>query len=84
VTVVGKQAGREIRPYRTEAGDNLLILQAGMRMPKEVFHFEHAQNKTQTWIYRLAGWFLCFLGCNCVASILEIIGERLFTPHVRD
>ena len=56
-TVVGKQAGREIRPYQTETGEELLLLQPGVRGAGEVFQAEHINNRTATWIYRLAGWF---------------------------
>ena len=77
VTVVGKQSGREIRPFETETGEELLFLYPGERKAQEVFHFEHAQNRLQTWIYRLVGWFLMFLGYNCLSSLLDLIGETL-------
>ena len=73
--MVGKQYGREVKPYITEDGSTeLLFLHYGHRGPSEIFHTEHAQNKMQTWIYRMAGWFISFLGLNCIASILDIIG----------
>ena len=78
VTVVGKQSGREIRPFETETGEELLFLYPGMRKPDEVFDYEHAQNRLQTWIYRLLGWFAMFLGFNCVSNLLDIIGKHLF------
>jgi hypothetical protein len=75
VTVVGKQSGNEIKPYLTEDGSTeLLFLHHGLRGPSEIFHTEHAQNKMQTWIYRMAGWFIAFLGLTCLGSVLDIIG----------
>ncbi|XP_023320761.1 transmembrane protein 43-like [Eurytemora carolleeae] len=72
-TVVGRQSGREIRPYTTESGEELLILHPGIRTAAEVFRSEHNTNRTTTWIYRLAGWFISFLGFSCVANLLEML-----------
>jgi len=72
-TTVGKQAGREVRPYTTQTGEELLLLQPGIRGAGEVFQTEHNNNRTATWIYRLAGWFVTFLGLSCLSSVLEIL-----------
>ena len=56
VTVVGRQSGRELRPYQTTAGEDILLLRPGHREVEEVFNSEHYNNRTTTWIYRLAGW----------------------------
>ena len=56
-TVVGKQSGREVRPYQTESGEELLLLHAGIRGAGEMFQTEKNNNRTATWVYRLAGWF---------------------------
>jgi hypothetical protein len=36
-TVVGRQSGREVRPYMTQSGEELLILQEGIRTAAHVF-----------------------------------------------
>lgn len=72
-TVVGRQSGRELRPYKTETGEELLILHPGIRTKAEVFRSEHNTNRTNTWIYRLAGWFVSFLGFSCVSNLLEML-----------
>ena len=54
-TVVGRQSGRELRSYSTEAGEELLILHPGIRSAHDIFRSEHNSNRTSTWIYRLAG-----------------------------
>jgi len=81
VSVVGRQSGREIRPYATESGEELLFLYPGARKPEEVFNFEHSQNRLQTWLYRLLGWFLMFLGYNCLSNVLDIIVDD--SPQIR-
>merc|ERR1719221_1128094 len=81
MSVVGRQSGREIRPYATESGEELLFLYPGERKPEEVFNFEHSQNRLQTWLYRLLGWFLMFLGYNCLSNVLDIIVDD--SPQIR-
>jgi len=71
-TVVGRQAGREVRPYKTEGGEELLILQDGIRSPAEVFRTEQNNNRTQTWLYRLGGWLAMFLGLTLLSQVLEL------------
>jgi len=34
VTVVGKQSGKEILPYKTELGDEILIIRSGINFRK--------------------------------------------------
>lgn len=81
VTVMGKQSGREIRPYQTETGQELLFLHYGMKKPEEVFHVEHAQNAVQTWLYRLMGWFATFIGFYCLTVVLDILVDD--SPQIR-
>ena len=75
-TVVGRQSGREIRPYQTQAGEDILILRPGLRDVGEMFNSEHHNNRTATWIYRLAGWFLTFLGLSCMSTLLDMILDQ--------
>jgi len=75
-TVVGRQSGREIRPYLTESGEELLIVQSGLKSAIDVFRTEHYNNRTSTWIYRLAGWFLTFLGFSCISVFLESVVDQ--------
>jgi len=71
-TAVGKQSGREVRTYTTESGEELLILHEGIRAAWEVFRTEHILNRTTTWMYRLVGWFVLFLGLLCISRLLEM------------
>lgn len=75
-TVVGRQSGREIRAYQTQAGEELLLLRAGQRGVEEVFSSEQDTNRTATWIYRLAGWLVTFLGLSCLSSLLEMLLDQ--------
>jgi len=61
-----------VRPYKTEGGEELLILQEGIRSPAEVFRTEQNNNRTQTWLYRLGGWLAMFLGLTLLSQVLEL------------
>ena len=70
-TVVGKQSNDEIIPYETVTGEELLILQSGLKDAKEVFMAEQLNNRAWTWVLRFLGWLLVFLGMFSMSRILE-------------
>ena len=76
MTVVGKQSGREIRPYQTDSGDSILMLHPNFRKAEEVFSHEHNQNRVETWLFRLSGWFVSLIGFNCLGAILEYLSKQ--------
>eukprot|EP00095_Tigriopus_kingsejongensis_P005652 maker-scaffold209_size256900-snap-gene-0.16 protein:Tk05652 transcript:maker-scaffold209_size256900-snap-gene-0.16-mRNA-1 annotation:"transmembrane protein 43" len=82
MTVVAKQSGRELRPYQTESGDVLLMLHSGLKHVDEVILHEHAQNRTWTWILRLVGWVVSFIGYNWMSTVLDFLVDEF--AHVRD
>ena len=76
--MVGRQAGREIRPYTSQSGSSkeLLFLYNGYRSAEDVFQSEHAQNRMTTWAFRIGAWLVIFIGLNCVSHVIEMIGRR--------
>ena len=78
MTVVGKQSGREIRPYQTDSGDSILMLHPNFRKAEEVFSHEHNQNRVETWLFRLSGWFVSLIGFNCLGAILEYLSAQTY------
>ncbi|XP_021924095.1 transmembrane protein 43 homolog isoform X2 [Zootermopsis nevadensis] len=76
VSVVGMQVGKEIQPYRTFSGNEILMLRHGRLTVEEMFLDEQARNQWLTWAYRALGWLMMFLGANCVSNILQIIVSR--------
>ncbi|XP_040566552.1 transmembrane protein 43 [Lepeophtheirus salmonis] len=72
-TVIGMQSGREIRPYQTENGEELLLLHPGIKRVDQVFLAERKGTRFQMWTYRFIGWILSFIGFSCIGSILEIL-----------
>lgn len=82
MTVVGRQSGREIRPFYSESGsEELLFLYSGYRTAEDVFQSEHSQNRMKTWAFRIGAWFATFVGLNFIAHLLEMIVDDY--PYVR-
>jgi len=82
VSIIGKQVGRELRPYQTEAGGEILLLYLGEKTAEEIFSLEHAQNKLLTWAVRGGGWLLMFVSFSCMTNICSLLVSRF--PLVRD
>ncbi len=47
---------------------------------QEVFESEYSSNSTLTWVLRLVGLLLMFVGFNMVTRILVTLGELLYVP----
>jgi hypothetical protein len=75
VSVVGMQVGKEIHPYQTFSGDEILMLRYGHMTVEEMFLEERVRNQWLTWAYRGLGWLMMFLGANCLTSVLLLIGK---------
>jgi hypothetical protein len=75
VSIVGMQVGKEIRPYQTFSGDQILMLRYGHLTVEEMFLEERVRNHWLTWAYRGLGWLMMFLGANCLTNILRLIGK---------
>ncbi|XP_013396407.1 transmembrane protein 43 isoform X1 [Lingula anatina] len=82
VSVVARQQGSQLTKYQTEAGDVLEILYLGELTAEEIFEKEHAQNNIFTWLLRLAGWFVMFVGFGLSTSIINTLVDWI--PIVRE
>ncbi|PNF31646.1 Transmembrane protein 43 [Cryptotermes secundus] len=81
VSVVGMQVGKEIRPYQTFSGDEILMLRYGRLTVEEMFLEERVHNQWLTWALRGLGWLMMFLGANCLTNILHLIVSRYSVLH---
>lgn len=51
----------------------ILFLKIGSYSLEEMFAIAHSHNKFQTWMFRVAGWFLLYLSCMSLGTFLQII-----------
>ncbi|XP_051977597.1 transmembrane protein 43 isoform X1 [Xyrauchen texanus] len=82
VSIVAKQQGDKLTPFRTRSGDSLEILYMGELTAEEVFAKEHQLNDMKTWALRVGGWALMFLGISLSTRIIYTLVD--WVPVVRE
>ncbi|KAG8435900.1 hypothetical protein GDO86_007118 [Hymenochirus boettgeri] len=82
VSVIGKQKGGEVGPYKTKSGDELEILHLGTHTAQEMFEAEHASNNVKTWALRASGWMMMFVGISLMIRIFYTLVD--WFPVLRD
>ncbi|KAL3853724.1 hypothetical protein ACJMK2_017242 [Sinanodonta woodiana] len=75
VSIIARQLGSELLPYKTLAGDDLELLYYGQLSPEEIFNKEKIQNTMVTWGIRFGGWLLMFIGFSLITSLITTIGN---------
>ncbi|XP_068109169.1 transmembrane protein 43 isoform X2 [Hyperolius riggenbachi] len=82
VSVIARQRGVELAPYKTKSGDQLELLYLGSHTSEEIFHAEHQSNSMKTWMLRGSGWFMMFVGIGLMMKIFHTLVD--WFPIVRD
>lgn len=75
VTVIAQQVGSTFSPFSTEAGDDLEMLQSGLLTSGQMFKKAHEANTAMTWILRIVGFFMMFIGLAMVFKPLSVMGD---------
>lgn len=75
VSVVYKQSGETLVPYQTKNGETISMIQLGKSTAEEMFKNAEESNKTMTWIIRIVGGFLMFVGFQLILGVLPVIGS---------
>jgi hypothetical protein len=83
-SIIAAQKGSGLAAYKTESGDSLLMVDAGVVPPEDMFEGAAAGNNTFTWILRIVGIVLLIAGfgsilgpLSVVASVLPFLGSIL-------
>ncbi|XP_042360866.1 transmembrane protein 43 [Plectropomus leopardus] len=82
VSIVAKQSGEQLKPFKTKAGDTLEILYQEELSAEEVFEKELQYNSMKTWGLRAAGWLLMFLSIQLTMRIIYTLVD--WVPILRD
>jgi hypothetical protein len=77
VSVIGKQVGSTFEPYRTRAGGDIELLQTGVYTAEAMFREAQASNKSLTWILRLVGFIVMFVGLTLMLKPLSVLADVL-------
>ncbi len=75
VSIVAEQTGHTFRPYQTEAGRRLEMLETGMVPADAMFEAAQKRNTTLTWVLRFVGFLVMFLGITLVFRPLVVVAD---------
>ncbi|ESY67665.1 TMEM43 family protein [Mesorhizobium sp. M0051] len=73
ISIVARQAGSRFEPYQTEAGDALLMVDAGTVPADKMFAEAISANTLITWLLRAAGLLLLTIGFALFLSPIGVI-----------
>jgi hypothetical protein len=62
VSLVGVQTGQTFAPYQTATGTTILLVEEGSLTAPQMFKKAQDANTLMTWLIRIGGFFLMFLG----------------------
>lgn len=72
---IGRQSGTDLQEYQTKAGDTLLLARSGLAAPEAMFAQAQSENRVLTWILRLIGTVLMFVGFALIFRPLAVLGD---------
>lgn len=75
VSLVARQNGNSFRPYKTSVGGTISLLQTGVVPADEMFQAAVDQNATMTWVLRVVGFVMMFIGLKTFLSILSVTAD---------
>jgi hypothetical protein len=84
VSLVGVQTGQTFAPYQTATGTTILLVEEGSLTAPQMFKKAQDANTFMTWLIRLGGFFLMFIGIFMLfrpivvfADVLPLFGTML-------
>jgi hypothetical protein len=75
LSIIAQQTGDTFQPYQTQAGDALLLVQDGIHAPEEMFQKAQSDNATMTWVLRVVGFALMFIGLAMAFKPLSVVAD---------
>lgn len=75
VSLVGVQSGTGFKSYKARSGSEILHVVSGRRTADELFAQMESANTTMTWVLRLVGFGLMFLGLAMILNPLSVLAD---------
>jgi Transmembrane protein 43 len=75
VSIVSQQSNNTFVPYQAKAGASVELLEMGSIGAEEMFQNAIQANKVMTWILRILGIFLMFVGLAMMLKPLSVLGD---------
>jgi len=67
-SVIARQAGSTLSPYKTTSGGTINMLSAGNHSAESMFTAARTQNVIMTWVWRFVGFFMMLIGLTAIFS----------------
>ncbi|WP_417915896.1 TMEM43 family protein [Candidatus Electronema sp. JC] len=77
VSVVARQSGSSLEPYRSKAGGSIELLQTGTHSAAAMFESAQQSSRMLTWLLRLGGFILMLIGLNMMLKVLSVTADIL-------
>lgn len=75
VSVIAVQSGNSFKPFTAKAGGTIEMLSTGTVTAEVMFAEAHNSNKILTWVVRLVGTFLMFMGFTLLLRPLSVLAD---------
>ncbi len=76
MTLVYKQVSGSFEPYTTKYGE-IALMKSGKLSADQMFEAAQAENKMITWILRLVGFFMMFIGLSMIMKPISVVLDVL-------
>ncbi|MCX2745472.1 TMEM43 family protein [Mangrovivirga sp. M17] len=76
-SIVSKQIGNTFEPFQSSNGTNIQLVSAGVHSADQMFASAQKKNTIITWLLRLLGFFLMFVGISLVFKPLVVLADVL-------
>ena len=77
VSLIASQVSNTFEPYRARTGNTIELLQSGTHSAETMFQTEQESNVLLTWLLRLGGFTLMFIGLIVFLKPLSVIADVL-------
>ena len=74
-SVVAAQRGSRLEPYHAEAGGDIALVAYGAKSAAQMFRTARTANATFTWVLRLVGFVVLFVGIRSLLAPLQVAAD---------
>ncbi len=75
ISLVSAQVGNTFEPYKTESGDELVMLEQGILSADAMFKQAEETNALLTWVLRIVGFIIMFIGLSMMFKVLSVVAD---------
>lgn len=75
VSVLARQSGENLELYVSKSGKSFGLLESGLRDKAAMIQTAQSKNASQTWLFRLAGTVMMFVGLLFVLNPLTVLAD---------